>query len=163
MWLLLLFIVVPAVELYLLVVIGSRITVTATIGLIILTGFIGWKLVKMQGLATLRRIQAETAQGRLPAEEMVAGLCLLGAGLLLITPGFLTDTVGFLTLVPPLRRWVARLLMARYKLKVVGSLGGMGDVGGPAGPGMPDGEVIDIPAEDVKTYEPGEGADGRSR
>ncbi|MFH2010895.1 MAG: FxsA family protein [bacterium] len=158
MWLLL-FIVVPAVELYLLIVIGARMGVLATIGLIIITGMIGWTLVRSQGISTLRRIQAETAEGRLPAEELVAGLCLLGAGFLLITPGFLTDTVGFLMLIPPLRRGVARRLLKRFRWKVMGD-GGIPDAGAAAGGmgmgmGRENGEVIDIPPEDVKTYGPG--------
>ena len=149
MWLLLLFIVVPAAELYLLIHVGSRLGALATIGLIVLTGMLGWMLVKSQGISTLRRIQAETAEGRIPAEEVVAGLCLLGAGLLLITPGFLTDTVGFLILIPPLRRGVAKLIMRRFKLRVMPGMvyGGGGPGAGPGG-----GEVIDLSAENVKTY-----------
>ena len=119
MWLLLLFIVTPAVELYLLIRVGGQVGVIPTIGLIILTGMLGWMLVKSQGISTIRRIRAETAEGRLPALEMVSGLVLVGTGLLLITPGFLTDTVGFLMLVPPLRRAVARRIMNRFKVNVV--------------------------------------------
>ena len=147
MWLLLLFVVVPAVELYLLIVIGARMGVLATIGLIIITGMIGWSLVKAQGVSTLRRIQAETAEGRLPAVEMVAGLCLLGAGLLLITPGFLTDTVGFLALVPPLRRAVAKRLMKRFQVKVMGSagFGGPGVAAGGMGVGEGGASVSEAP------------------
>ncbi len=146
MWLLLLFVIIPALELFLLIRVGGHLGVVATVGLIILTGMIGWILVKSQGISTLRRIQAETAAGRLPALEMVSGLCLLAAGLLLITPGFLTDTVGFLILVPPLRRALARGIMNRFRVKVV--MGGPGSPGGPF-PGGP--EIIDIPPGDVKT------------
>jgi len=142
-----------------------------TVGIIVLTGMLGWSLVKSQGLSTLARIRSETAQGRLPAEEMVSGLCLLATGLLLVTPGFLTDTVGFLVLIPPLRRGLARLLMQRFKMKIVskgpfsadGGLGGIPGFGGAGGVegsdegervDLGDGEVIDIPAENVKTYSP---------
>ena len=133
MWLLLVFIVVPAVELYLLVQVGSRIGVLETIGLIVLTGMLGWMLVKTQGLQTLARIRRELGEGSLPAVEMVAGLCLLGAGLLLITPGFLTDIVGFSILVPPLRRGLARLLLRRFQLRVIGTAGMPMDLGRPGG------------------------------
>jgi len=175
MWLLLLFVVLPAVELYLLIVIGRVVGPLTTVGVIVVTGMVGWSMVKVQGLSTLRRIRAETAQGRLPAEEMVAGLCLLGSGLLLVTPGFLTDTVGFLVLIPPLRRALARQLMERFKMRIVSSdplsgAGGFGPSDGPNGPphvDLGDGEVIDIPAENVNTYNPGdredEGRDGRPR
>jgi UPF0716 protein FxsA len=168
MWLLLLFVVVPAVELYLLVVIGKHMGVLPTVGLIVITGMAGWSLVRAQGLATLRRIRAEMAQGRLPAEELTSGLCLFAAGLLLLTPGFLTDTVGFLVLIPPVRRALARLLMRRFKLRIRSS-GPFADAGaGQAPDGGPrtdlgNGEVIDIPAENVKTYVSGEGDGPDSR
>jgi UPF0716 protein FxsA len=170
MWLLLLFVVIPAAELYLLVVVGKHMGVLPTVGLIVLTGMVGWSLVRAQGMATLRRIRTEMAQGRLPAEELTSGLCLFAAGLLLLTPGFLTDTVGFLVLIPPLRRALARLLMRRFKLRILSS-GPLADAGaGPAHDGGPrmnhgSGEVIDIPAENVKTYVSGErdGSDGRDR
>lgn len=144
MWLLLLFVVLPAMELFLLIRIGGQLGVVPTVGLIIVTGMLGWMLAKSQGISTLRRIQSETAQGRLPAEEMVAGLCLLAAGLLLITPGFLTDTVGFLMLVPPLRRAVARRIMSRFRVNVM--------MGGPQGPQPGGPDIIDIPPNHVKTY-----------
>jgi UPF0716 protein FxsA len=179
MWLLLLFIVLPAVELYLLITVGKFVGPLTTVGIIVLTGMLGWSLVKSQGLSTLARIRSETAQGRLPAEEMVAGLCLLATGLLLVTPGFLTDTVGFLVLIPSVRRGLARLLMQRFKMKIVSNGpfsadGGPGGFGGPVGDLDPEGggrvdlgegEVIDIPAENVKTYSPedreDDGRDGR--
>ena len=116
---LLLFIAIPAVELWLLVEVGGRIGTWEVVGLILLTGVVGWSLVKQQGLATVRRIKEETAQGRIPAAEMVAGLCLVAAGLLLVTPGFLTDIVGFLLLMPPVRRLLALYLMKRFKHRVV--------------------------------------------
>lgn len=164
MWLLLLFVVLPAVELYLLVVVGRYMGVLTTVGLIVATGMLGWSLVKSQGLSTLARIRNETAQGRIPAEEMVAGLCLLATGLLLVTPGFLTDTVGFLVLIPPLRRALARRLMRHFKMKVMptGPFGGFDESGADGAPrvDLGDGEVIDIPVENVKTYDPEGGADG---
>jgi len=178
MWLFLLFVVLPAVELYLLVVLGKHMGVLATVGLILVTGMLGSMLVRAQGMVTLRRIRAEIAQGRLPAEEMVAGLCLLGSGLLLVTPGVLTDAVGFLVLIPPLRRALARQLMSRFKLKIMpnGPFSGTGDPGDPRGGSAPDGEprvdlgdgeIIDIPAENVTTYVPEEhdidDHDGRRR
>ena len=79
MWLLLLFVVLPALELYLLIKVGGAIGLIPTIGLILVTGMLGWMLVRSQGASTLRRIREETQAGRLPAVEMVSGLCLLGA------------------------------------------------------------------------------------
>ena len=134
---LLLFIAIPAVELWLLVEVGGRIGTWEVIGLILFTGVVGWSLVKRQGLATVRRIKEETAQGRIPAAEMVAGLCLVAAGLLLVTPGFLTDIVGFLLLMPPVRRLLALYLMKRFKHRIV-----MAQQQRPPGGGS--GNVIDI-------------------
>ena len=116
---LLLFIAIPAVELWLLVEVGREIGTPEVLCLILFTGIVGWTLVKRQGLATVQRIREETAQGRIPAAEMVAGLCLVAAGLLLVTPGFLTDVVGFTLLVPPVRRLLAMHLMKRYKYRIV--------------------------------------------
>jgi UPF0716 protein FxsA len=116
---LLIFIIVPAVELWLLINVGGEIGALRVLALIIFTGVVGWSLVKWQGLSTLRRIREELSSGQVPAREMVAGLCLVAAGLLLITPGFLTDIVGFLLLVPPLRRMLAGVLMKRFKHRIV--------------------------------------------
>lgn len=159
MWLLLLFVVLPAVELYLLVRLGALLGVMPTIGLILATGMVGWMLVRSQGISTMRRIREETAQGRLPALEMVSGLCLLGAGLLLITPGFVTDVLGFMMLVPPMRRVVARRLMGRFRMTVAtaGGMHGPREYSG-SSPGGPrrergGGVVIDVPATHVQTVD----------
>ena len=138
---LLLFIAIPAVELWLLVEVGGHIGTWEVLGLILFTGVVGWSLVKQQGLATVRRIREETAQGRIPAAEMVAGLCLVAAGLLMVTPGFLTDVVGFLLLVPPIRRLLALYLMKRFKHRIVR----MQQQRRPRGPTAGgDGNVIDV-------------------
>ena len=136
---LLLFIVIPAVELWLLIRVGGEIGTLEVLGLILLTGVTGWSLVRRQGLATVRRIREETEQGRIPAGEMVAGLCLVAAGLLLVTPGFLTDAVGFALLVPPVRRVLALYLVKRFKHRVVTARHRRGPPGGDGG-----GNIIDV-------------------
>ncbi len=105
--LLLLFVSVPLLEIYLLLKVGGLIGVGNTIGLILLTAFIGTLLLRQQGLATLRRVQETLDRGALPAGALVEGLILLFAGALLLTPGFFTDAVGFACLVPSLRQSVA--------------------------------------------------------
>ena len=137
---LLLFIAIPAVELWLLVEVGGRIGTWEVVGLILLTGVVGWSLVKRQGLTTVRRIKEETGQGRIPAAEMVAGLCLVAAGLLLVTPGFLTDIVGFLLLLPPVRHLLALHLMKRFKHRIMV----MQQQRRPPGRGGGGGNVIDV-------------------
>ena len=113
--LMLLFIVVPAVELGLLIEIGSALGVLPTIGLIILTGIVGAALAKRQGLSTLRAIQAATARGEMPVDQLVDGALILFAGALLVTPGVLTDGVGFLCLVPGTRVLIKRQLKAALR------------------------------------------------
>jgi UPF0716 protein FxsA len=136
-YLFILFIVVPAVELALLVEVGSRIGTLATLGLIVLTGFVGATLARMQGLLVLRKIQLSMNRGELPAGSLVDGLIILIAGALLITPGILTDAVGFLCLLPVFRRtlkkrarqWIEKQVRdQRFKVTV----GGAGSVGGPS-------------------------------
>jgi UPF0716 protein FxsA len=116
--LLLLFILVPTVELALLIEVGSRIGTLATLGLIAVTGVIGAALARQQGLRVLQQLQAELAAGRLPASSLFDGVIILVAGALLITPGILTDAVGFLCLVPGFRALVRRTIRHRFERAV---------------------------------------------
>ncbi|MCH7988153.1 MAG: FxsA family protein [Planctomycetes bacterium] len=116
--LLLLFIVVPAVELSLLIEIGKRIGTMRTLALIVITGIVGASLAKWQGLNVLKRLREESAQGILPAESLLDGVFILVAGALLITPGVLTDIFGFLCLIPAFRRILKRYLWTRIKRSI---------------------------------------------
>ncbi len=116
--LLLLFIVVPAVELALLIEIGSRIGTLNTLALIVLTGVIGAALARYQGLQVLFQVRRDVNEGRLPAGALVDGIIILIAGALLVTPGVLTDAVGFLCLVPGFRGLVKRELRRRFERAV---------------------------------------------
>jgi len=99
--LLVLFIVIPLVELFLLIQVGSRIGVLPTIGLIVLTGLIGASLARQQGLSAMRRIQEEIRNGRQPALELLEGVMILIGGIVLITPGIMTDLIGGIVLITP--------------------------------------------------------------
>lgn len=116
--LILLFTLVPLVELALLLWVGKEIGVWATLGLVIITGVVGASLAKLQGLGVLRRIREEMARGILPAERLFDGLLILVGGLLLLTPGFLTDILGLLTLIPPTRGALKRWLQRRVEAKI---------------------------------------------
>jgi UPF0716 protein FxsA len=116
--LLLLFIVVPAVELGLLIEIGSRIGTVATLGIIVVTGVVGAALARRQGIGVLRRVQAELAEGRVPAGSLADGVIILVAGALLMTPGVLTDVLGFLCLVPGARTLLKREIWRRFERAV---------------------------------------------
>ena len=130
--LLLLFLIVPIVELYLLIEIGQRIGTVSTLALIFLTALLGSALARRQGLGVLRRMQAEMAQGRRPASSMVDGVLILLAGAVLITPGVLTDLVGFLVLIPATRGWIKAYLWKRIERAVQqGTAGAHADFGAP--------------------------------
>ena len=116
--LLLLFIVVPVIELVLLIEIGQRVGTLTTIGLITGTGIVGASLARQQGINTLARLQKDLDGGRLPAEAIVDGVLILVAAALLITPGVLTDVFGFFCLVPSCRRLLTRSLKRRFERAV---------------------------------------------
>lgn len=108
---LLLFLVVPLVEIYVLLQVGHLIGALPTIGLIIVSAVLGSALLRHQGMATLARIRESMDQGRLPAVELVEGAVLLVAGVLLLTPGFVTSSIGLACMVPPVRSTLARWLI----------------------------------------------------
>ena len=111
---LLLFVFLPMVELYLLIMLGARIGPMPTIGLIVLTGIIGATLARQQGLSTLAKIQNELKQGRAPTQELVEGAMIVVGGLVLLTPGILTDIFGFAMMVPGIRRSLAK----QFKIRI---------------------------------------------
>ncbi len=113
--LLLLFILVPAVELVLLIEIGSRIGTLATLALIVGTGALGAILARRQGLRIIRQIQGELEAGRLPTDSLMDGVLILVAAALLVTPGILTDAVGFACLMPASRRLIKIFLRSRFE------------------------------------------------
>lgn len=134
--LVLLFIVVPAVELALLIEIGGQIGALRTLLLIVFTGVIGASLAKRAGLDVLRRINTETAAGRLPTGALVDGAIVLVAGALLVTPGILTDAFGFACLVPGIRGLMKRGAVRYFERAVARGqvqVGGFGPP--PPGPG----------------------------
>jgi len=110
LWLFLLFTIVPALELWLLIQIGSIIGTFETIMLIVFTGFVGAQLARSQGLKVLSELNQALSQGVSPAKKVAEGLLILGGGLLLITPGVCTDIVGFSVMLPPFRVILAQVL-----------------------------------------------------
>ncbi len=116
--LLLAFTIIPIIEIYLLIEIGSIFGALTAITLVILTGFLGAFMARMQGLQTLFRIQESLREGRMPSGELLDALLIVIAGVVLLTPGFLTDSAGFLLLIPTTRNsiisWMQRQLELRY-------------------------------------------------
>ena len=111
---LILFITIPLVEIAILIKIGSIIGAGYTIALVIGTAFLGVSLLRIQGISTLAKVQANISRGQLPATELIEGLILLISGALLLTPGFFTDTIGFLMFVPTLRQRLAETFFVNF-------------------------------------------------
>lgn len=115
---LLLLVVVPLIELYVLVQVASAIGVWNAIGLLLLISIIGAWIVKRQGVAMWRRAQLQITAGRVPTKEMADGVLLLLAGILLLVPGYVTSAIGVLLLLPPVRALVRGVLVHRWVGKV---------------------------------------------
>ena len=115
LFLLLVFVIIPIVELYVIVQVASAIGVIPALALLLLFSVLGAWLVKMAGIGVLARMQRTVRAGRVPAAEMVDGAFILGAGVLLVVPGFVTDAVGLVLLLPPVRALARRILLRRYE------------------------------------------------
>ena len=148
--LLLLFIVVPAIELILLIQMGQWIGTLPTVGLIVVTGIIGAYLARQQGVQILRRVQLEMQSGQLPGGALLEGAMILVAGAVLMTPGILTDALGFLLLIPPTRKLISGLIVNQVKRMMangqirVGGFGPMGPINmGSIDPNRPPVTIIE--------------------
>ncbi|UTW03904.1 membrane protein FxsA [Amphritea atlantica] len=113
-FLLLLFIIIPVIEITVLINVGQAIGAWYTVGLVLLSAFIGVNMLRYQGLSTLARAQQRMNAGQIPGNEMVEGIVLAVGGALLLTPGFVTDVIGFLCLIPYTRKALARQVMSRF-------------------------------------------------
>lgn len=127
--LLVLFIVVPLVELYVLIQVGQEIGALNTIALLILASVLGTVLLRSQGRVTWRRFNDALAAGRPPAREVLDGVLIIFGGALLLTPGFVTDVFGILLLAPPSRALIRGVLTRALATRVAFT------VAGPAGAG----------------------------
>jgi len=116
--LLILFVIVPITELYILIEVGKKIGSLTTIGIIILTGIIGAYLVKNQGFMILKKIQNDLNEGIMPGDSLIQGAIILAGGIFLLTPGFVTDIIGFIFLIPVSRRVVKKYLLKWLKGKI---------------------------------------------
>jgi UPF0716 protein FxsA len=124
--LVILFIVVPIAELYVIIQVGEAIGIWPTLALLLADALLGSFLLKHQGRGAWRRFNEALAQRRFPGREVVDGLLIVVGGTLLLAPGFLTDIVGLLLLIPPTRA-IVRNLLRRFtvgRFTVVGMPGG---------------------------------------
>ena len=123
----LLFIVIPIIEITVLINVGGLIGVWPTVGLVLLSAFIGVNMLRMQGLSTLSRAQNKMNAGQIPGQEMVEGIVLAVGGALLITPGFVTDIMGFSCLVPFIRKAIVRRLLSNFTVRATNMQGNVYD------------------------------------
>ncbi len=113
--LLLLFTLVPLIELYLLILIGQSIGALPTVLLVVLTGTLGAALARRQGFSVWARINREMQSGRFPANDLIDAVLLLVSGVTLLTPGVITDVLGFLLLIPLTRAPIREFLKRRFR------------------------------------------------
>jgi UPF0716 protein FxsA len=113
--LLVLFVVAPLAELYVIVQVSHSIGPVDTILLLFAVSAVGAWLAKRQGIAVLRRMQATVADGRVPSRELVDGALILLAAALMIAPGFLSDCLAILLLLPPSRAAVRGLILRQIR------------------------------------------------
>jgi UPF0716 protein FxsA len=109
--LVLIFIVVPIAEIYVIIQVGQAIGALWTIALLIADSVIGARLLSWQGRSAWRRFQEALAEGRMPHNEILDGVMIIFGGALLLTPGFITDVFGLILLLPPTRAVVRRALV----------------------------------------------------
>src|SRR3954454_22553590 len=147
-----LFIVVPIAELYVIIQVGEAIGALPTIAILIADSVIGSMLMRAQGRSAWRRFNGALAEGRIPHREVLDGALVIFGGALLLTPGFLTDILGIVLLLPPTRALVrgvvARRVLPRLVVTGLGGLGGAAgrDAGRRPGPGDAD---VEGPATEV--------------
>jgi len=139
-FLILLFVVLPLSELYLLLKMAELISPGATFALVIFTGILGGWLARQQGWSVYARIQNDLSSAKIPKDSLMDGAMILVAGALLLTPGIMTDVFGFSLLFPPCRavyrRWISNWMTKNIKVETFG---------GSAGPGARRGNTVDSP------------------
>jgi len=143
-------VVLPLLEIAVFIIVGRYIGVLPVIGLIFLSSAIGGILLRIQGIGVLRKLSSEMDAGRLPARELIHGTMIVLAGLFLLTPGFVTDVLGLLLFIPAVRD--AAWLLVKDKIVFSGVFRSTAQTSRSpfesGGAGSPDGDVIDLDAED---------------
>ncbi|SIO25569.1 FxsA family protein [Salinivibrio sp. ES.052] len=151
--LLLLFILVPVIEIGLFIQVGDWLGLWPTLALVLITAFVGASLVRSQGLMTLASVQDRLNRGELPAQQILEGVMLAVSGVLLLTPGFMTDAMGMLVLLPGPRAALAKQVMKRVTVSQSGFTQGGFHQGGTQGPFGPDPFRRDSHDDNGSTFE----------
>jgi UPF0716 protein FxsA len=149
--LLVLFVVVPILEIYVIIQVGQAIGAWWTIALLIADSIVGSMLMRSQGRAAWKRFQLALAEGRMPAREVVDGVLVIFGGAFLLTPGFCSDVVGALLLLPPTRAVIRRVIVRRFSFRILSDVPSPGMPGAGrrrGGPGAPD-DVVEGTATEI--------------
>lgn len=148
-----LLVVVPLLELYVLIQVGQVIGAWWTIGLLLLVSALGSWLLRREGARAWSQFRTALSSGRVPTAEVVDGALVVFGGALLLTPGFVSDIAGLLFIVPPTRAVVNRLVRARFRgLATLSMFGAPGPVAAPRRPSRGarrDDDVVDVEVVDV--------------
>lgn len=121
MWLFLILVGVPIIEIGLFIELGGFLGLWPTLGIVVATALLGSLLLRTQGLSTLEELKRTAEAGQSPVGPMAHGALILVAGLLLLTPGFFTDSIGFLLMVPPFRIVLIKWIATRAQMKMYAS------------------------------------------
>lgn len=113
--LILLFTLLPLIDFAILLKIGSHIGFKYTLAIVIITGFTGAYLARSEGRYIIERIKFDISQGRLPADELMGGLCVIVGGAFLLAPGLITDALGFFLVLPITRTLFINVMKNRLK------------------------------------------------
>ncbi len=118
--LILLFTLLPLLDLAILLKIGEYIGFTYTLAIVIVTGFLGAYLAKREGRHIISKIKFEMSQGKMPADELIGGLCVLVGGAFLLAPGLITDALGFFLVLPITRNLFINAIKNKFKKMLSG-------------------------------------------
>ena len=110
-------ILVPVIEIYLFIKIGSQIGALTTITLIFVTAILGIIYARYEGLNTLKSAFLQLIKNEIPVYEIISGTAITFAALLLIIPGFATDIIGFLLIFPLSRKFVLKIISSKFQMK----------------------------------------------
>lgn len=127
MWLFVLFVAVPVIEIGLFIQVGGIIGLWPTLAIVIATAIVGTSMMRAQGAMAMNNLRNSMGQMQDPTEDLAHGAMILFSGALLLTPGFFTDAVGFLLLIPAFRTLTFNFLRQRTNVQSF-SMGGQGPV-----------------------------------
>lgn len=147
----LILVAVPIIEIALFIQVGGWIGLWPTLGIVILTAFVGTVMLRSQGLAALGELQRKLQAGEDPSATLAHGAMILVSGILLLTPGFFTDTLGLLLLVPAFRSAAIRYASNRMVIHTRVHMQGRAQpgAGGYRDPGTVEGEYEVVDGDDA--------------